>query len=202
MENNSLNTEIQPNSELPFEWFLPSFRQTHSNGEITESHESSTQGGMKPVRETQHDILHELGILTDMDVFASASSVEPQPSSEAGMPDRPDQLGDDELVNLPLRKLNKRLSDLPACEVQKMRKRRRCLKNRGYALSCRSKRQLQQKSLEEKNIQMTKELRYAKAELQKVRKERDTCRTKYEQLQHVWSTCGPPDLPSGWQSSM
>ena len=66
-------------------------------------------------------------------------------------------MNDHDLVNLPLRELNKRLRALPKQMAHNMKKRRRTLKNRKYAQNCRSKR-LEQKS--EMEIQNTHLPRY------------------------------------------
>ncbi|XP_003740439.1 transcription factor MafG [Galendromus occidentalis] len=64
------------------------------------------------------------------------------------------QMSDEDLVTLGVRELNKRLKNagLTRAEIMKMKQRRRTLKNRGYAASCRTKRIEQKDELEyEKN---------------------------------------------------
>ena len=101
-------------------------------------------------------------------------------------------LTEDQLVSLSLRDLNKLVRDLPASEVRKIRKKRRILKNRYYASTLRQKRRLQEIDIKREKEKTTTELEDAKAELEIVRKERDTYKMKYEQLEYLWRKCGPP----------
>jgi hypothetical protein len=67
-------------------------------------------------------------------------------------------LDDYELVNLPLRELNKRLRYLPKQMAYGMKKRRRTLKNRKYAQNCRSKRLEQKSEMEVQNHHLKHEI--------------------------------------------
>jgi hypothetical protein len=67
-------------------------------------------------------------------------------------------LDDYELVNLPLRELNKRLRYLPKQMAYGMKKRRRTLKNRKYAQNCRSKRLEQKSEMEVQNCHLKHEI--------------------------------------------
>ncbi|KAL4234312.1 hypothetical protein ACF0H5_005963 [Mactra antiquata] len=60
-------------------------------------------------------------------------------------------LDDEDLVTLPVRELNKRLQGLTKDEIQRLKQKRRTLKNRGYAQNCRSKRMLHKTQLERTN---------------------------------------------------
>ena len=85
---------------------------------------------------------------------------------------------DEELVTLSVRDLNKRLRNLSKDEKIKYKQRRRLLKNRGYAQTCRSRRIHNQHAKEIENERL-KEL------LQQTTLERNLYRTKYENLKAV-----------------
>ena len=91
-------------------------------------------------------------------------------------------LKDDELKHLSVKELNLKLKGQPKGLVKLIKKRRRTLKNRGYAHSCRIKR-LQEKS----SLQTTKsELETMIADLQQqltaTQNEKDIYKTRYEAL--------------------
>jgi len=85
---------------------------------------------------------------------------------------------DSELVSLTVRELNKRLRNLSKDEKLKYKQRRRLLKNRGYAQTCRSRRINNQQAKEIENERL-KEL------LQQTTLERNLYKTKYENLKSV-----------------
>lgn len=85
---------------------------------------------------------------------------------------------DDELVALSVRDLNKRLRNLTKDEKTKYKQRRRLLKNRGYAQTCRTRRIHNQQAKEVENERL-KEL------LQQVTLERNLYKTKYENLKSI-----------------
>merc|ERR1711894_258698 len=69
-------------------------------------------------------------------------------------------ISDEELVTLSVRDLNRHLKirGLTREEITLMKQRRRTLKNRGYAASCRIKRLEQKGDLEQENSQMREEI--------------------------------------------
>ena len=83
-------------------------------------------------------------------------------------------IGDDELIKLSVKALNKRLKDLNLPEEQTnwLKKRRRTLKNRGYAQTCRFKRNTAKEDLE---------LRLARTE-----QERDQFRSSSERYKSLY----------------
>jgi len=87
-------------------------------------------------------------------------------------------VSDEELVTLSVRDLNKRLRNLTKDEKIKYKQRRRLLKNRGYAQTCRTRRIHNQHAKEIENEKL-KEL------LQQITLERNLYKTKYENLKAV-----------------
>jgi len=80
-------------------------------------------------------------------------------------------MNDYDLVNLPLRELNKRLRVLPKQMAYNMKKRRRTLKNRKYAQNCRSKRLEQKSEMEIQNSQLKIEINRLNRLIDKIQKE-------------------------------
>jgi len=68
-------------------------------------------------------------------------------------------ISDDELLKLSTRDLNHRIRLMPDDEKRKLKNRRRTLKNRGYAQTCRTRRVGQRTELESTNDQLTAEVR-------------------------------------------
>jgi len=89
---------------------------------------------------------------------------------------------DEELVTLSVRELNRRVHGLPRDIVTKLKRKRRTLKNRGYAQNCRTKRLQQRDSLEKENSILLDELNKLKAEVGKVRRERDFYKRECDML--------------------
>lgn len=87
-------------------------------------------------------------------------------------------VSDEELVTLSVRDLNKRLRNLTKEEKLKYKQRRRLLKNRGYAQTCRTRR-IQNQQVKEVENERLKEL------LQQITLERNLYKTKYENLKSV-----------------
>ena len=87
-------------------------------------------------------------------------------------------VSDDELVTLSVRELNKRLRNLTKEDKISYKQRRRLLKNRGYAQTCRSRRIHNQHTKEIENVKL-------KEVLQQITLERNLYKTKYENLKAV-----------------
>uniref|UniRef100_A0A3B4BFC3 BZIP domain-containing protein n=1 Tax=Periophthalmus magnuspinnatus TaxID=409849 RepID=A0A3B4BFC3_9GOBI len=80
-------------------------------------------------------------------------------------------LSDSELMSLSVRDLNMHLRGLSRDEIQKLKQRRRTLKNRGYAASCRVKRVSQREALEQQKQELQREVDRLGAENAGMRKE-------------------------------
>lgn len=80
-------------------------------------------------------------------------------------------LSDNELMSLTVRELNLHLRGMSRDEIQKLKQRRRTLKNRGYAASCRVKRVSQREALELQKTELQREVERLGAENAGMRKE-------------------------------
>lgn len=82
-------------------------------------------------------------------------------------------INDEQLIRLSVRELNKRLHGYPREDIQRLKQKRRTLKNRGYAQNCRTKRLAQRHDLENKNRSLQHELQKLRSDLERVCQERD-----------------------------
>ncbi|KAK2143415.1 hypothetical protein LSH36_843g00050 [Paralvinella palmiformis] len=92
-------------------------------------------------------------------------------------------ISDDELMALSVRELNRQLRGLPHDEIVKLKQRRRTLKNRGYAASCREKRTTLKEELEMERAILREEVNRLQRENDEVRRELDEMRSKYQALE-------------------
>ena len=88
------------------------------------------------------------------------------------------RITDEELVNLSVRDLNRKLNNLDKEERSSLKKKRRLLKNRGYAQTCRSRRITHQRTLQEENDQL-------KQLLTEAVRDRNVYKGKYDQLKRI-----------------
>lgn len=91
---------------------------------------------------------------------------------------------DDELVSISVRDLNRtlKLRGLTRDEIVKMKQRRRTLKNRGYAASCRIKRIEQKDELEVEKTHEWRDMEVMQEELKKMNEEMGTISNRYDAL--------------------
>ena len=103
--------------------------------------------------------------------------------SDPGTPRNIEEISDEEIKNLRVQELNKLLRGVPRDEAVKIRRKRRNLKNRGYALRCRVRRQQFQEDLFNENQLLKRQLEDDREKLRKVLKERNIYKRKFLQLQ-------------------
>ncbi|XP_025837107.1 DNA repair protein RAD51 homolog 3 isoform X2 [Agrilus planipennis] len=96
----------------------------------------------------------------------------------------PEIISDEELVLIPVKDLNKllKLKRYSKAEINSMKQKRRTLKNRGYAASCRIKKIEQKDELEVKKTAEWSEMEEMQDETRNFKKECDTISLQYEAL--------------------
>ncbi|KAL9974268.1 hypothetical protein ACROYT_G011285 [Oculina patagonica] len=97
------------------------------------------------------------------------------------------EISDKEIQGLRVQDLNKLLRDLPRDEAAKIRKRRRNLKNRSYALTCRLRKQREHEDLMNENTSLKRQLEDERRKLRNVWNEKEEYKRKYVQLQRAFT---------------
>ncbi|XP_036375025.1 transcription factor MafAa-like [Megalops cyprinoides] len=106
-----------------------------------------------------------------------------------------DHFTDEQLVSMTVRELNRQLRGFSKEEIVRLKQKRRTLKNRGYAQSCRFKRVQQRHMLESEKCTLQSQVEQLKQEAARLTKERDLYKEKYEKL--VSRSYNSRDSPNG-----
>ena len=92
-------------------------------------------------------------------------------------------ISDEALLNLSVKDLNKLLKSLTSEDRNKLKKRRRILKNRGYAANCRTKRMSQKEILQYKKEQLECDIRHREHANEMLRLKLNSIKERFSDLQ-------------------
>ena len=111
-------------------------------------------------------------------------------------------IDDDDLVSLPVRELNKRLQGLSKDDIQKLKQKRRTLKNRGYAQNCRSKRMHHKTQLERTNTSLLDQIDALQRHVAVLTREKNYYKQQNELLRMKLGVAGGNSAAQSCESSL
>lgn len=112
------------------------------------------------------------------------------------------RFSDQQLVSMSVRELNRHIRGMGKDDIIRLKQKRRTLKNRGYAQSCRHKRVQQKHILEHEKTSLVTQVEQLKHDLNRLVRERDAYKLKCERLvvglncQNKGSTSENPSSPA------
>lgn len=124
----------------------PASLANHMHSSVNGSHATAGQG-MSSNHSSQLSVGHHHHH-PHLSIHSLSSSSSSSNKSNNSNTESEDILGDELLIQLSVRELNKKLHGFPREEIQRLKQKRRTLKNRGYAQNCRTKRLAHRHELE------------------------------------------------------
>lgn len=138
-------------------------------------------------RDDNRDIQDLFDGETSQEVHQDDDNATSESSDDESIPKNVKILNDEEIANMRVQELNRFLRNVPWDEAKKIRKRRRNLKNRGYALTCRLRKQQEQEDLINENTSLRKQVEDGRWSLLRALKEKETYKKKYMELQQSFT---------------
>ncbi|KAL7635153.1 UNVERIFIED_CONTAM: hypothetical protein RMT77_014139 [Armadillidium vulgare] len=104
------------------------------------------------------------------------------------LPNELPEISDKELVHLSVRELNKKLHNMTKEMQTKYKQRRRTLKNRGYAQSCRTKRQTHKLHLETLNDSLKRDMQRMESDFNSLRRNHEVLLKEHQELKRQYES--------------